>query len=239
MKMPSFDIYERELRYMPYKKSLERVAQIVCSEVPRYGDILDLMCGTGYLLGKIKARRPDLYSYGVDINKEFITEAQEKYWKRGMFFETGDILTWSPWKERFDASKDKFDAVICTGALHHIAYEKQEEVVRKFSEMSNPNGLVIISDCYIDDYQNEKQRKVAGALLGYEYLKETILNGAPDEVVKATIEILHNDVMKEEFKTSLEKRLPIFKKYFSKVDIEKTWPSHQTGYGDYIAILRR
>ena len=72
--------------------------------------------------------------------------------------------------------------------------------------------------------------------MGYEYLIETIKNNASDPVVGWTIDILYNDVLKQEFKTSLEKRLPIFDKYFKKIETIKSWPDTKSGYGDYISI---
>lgn len=157
----------------------------------------------GYLLGQIAAQRKDLTLLGVDSDERYIDHSREKY--PGINFEVGDILLWKP--------KEPFDVVICTGSLHHIPYEKQEEAVERMASMVKPSGFCIISDCHIDDYSDEKERKIAAAKLGYEYLRETINNGAPEDVVAATIDILHNDVMMDEFKTSLKKRLPIYKKY--------------------------
>jgi 2-polyprenyl-3-methyl-5-hydroxy-6-metoxy-1,4-benzoquinol methylase len=225
--LPSAETYERELKYMPYHKSLDLVELIVVDG--REGDkILDLMCGTGYLLGKIAKYRPDLKLTGVDIDERYIRYAKGEHPE--VHFEVGDVLTWK--------SKHKYDIVMCTGALHHIPYEKQEEVIKRISKLVRKDGEVVISDCYVDDYLDETQRKVAAAKLGYEYLKATIRNGAPNDVVEATADILHNDVMMAEFKTSLEKRIPIFHKFFTDVHNLKTWPMHLSEYGDYVTVLR-
>lgn len=225
--LPLAETYERELQFMPYRNSLKMVEDIVCADAPHKAIILDLMCGPGYLLMQIHQRRPDLRLRGVDNNPRYISHAKKKC---GASFFTADVLSYS-----YAPS----DIVLCTGALHHIPYEKQEQVVETISKATKPKGFAIISDCYIDDFSTEQERQLAAAKLGYEYLRATI-RGAPAEVIAATIDILHNDVMGQEFKTSLEKRLPLFKKHFREVRTMKTWPNLQIGgYGDYVTILRK
>ncbi len=226
--LPESKIYEQELIYMPYRESLKRVLNAICSQAPINGSLLDLMCGPGYLLGQIAKQRKDLLLYGVDSNKRYIDHSKQKY--PGINFEIGDILSWE--------SKQLFDVVVCTGSLHHILYEKQAQAVEKMTSMLKSDGFCIISDCHIDDYSDENERKLAAAKLGYEYLIETIKNGAPKEVIVATIDILHNDVMMNEFKTSLKKRLTVYKNNFSKVELFKTWPDADSQYGDYYVICR-
>ncbi|MFA5871263.1 MAG: class I SAM-dependent methyltransferase [Parcubacteria group bacterium] len=227
--LPESKTYEGEMAYMPYKESLKKVLETITSQSPVNGSLLDLMCGTGYLLSLIAGQRKDLSLLGVDLNKKYIDYAKEKY--PGINFEVGDVLFWEP--------KGLFDVVICTGSVHHIPYEKQEKAVERMASMVKADGFCIISDCYIDDYSSEKERKIAAAKLGYEYLRATISNGAPEDVVLATVDILHNDVMMNEFKTSFKKRLPIYEKYFSSVETLKTWPTFKSEYGDYISICRK
>jgi 2-polyprenyl-3-methyl-5-hydroxy-6-metoxy-1,4-benzoquinol methylase len=229
MKMPPSEIYESELEFMPYKKSLKRIEDIVCKETPRHKSVLDLMCGPGVLLGRIKTRRKDLLLRGVDNNIEYVRHASQRY--PCIVFDYADALEWKP---------DKlYDLVLCTGALHHISYERQEEMIRKISRIITPNGLAIISDCYIDDYQDETERALAAAKLGYEYLTQTIKNGAPKDVVKETAEVLTRDVLLDgEYKISLFQRQQIFRKYFSIVNTETIWrPCVEGECGDYITLL--
>ena len=76
------------------------------------------------------------------------------------------------------------------------------------------------------------------AKLGYEYVRETIQNGAPPAVIEAALDILRSDVMGEEFKTSLRKRSQIFGRVFQSIQTFKTWPEPQLRYGDYISVCR-
>ena len=225
-KLPQSEVYERGLEYWPYKKSLDRVVDIICSQAPKEGSLVDLMCGPGYLLGNLAAQRKDLALLGVDIDQRFIDYSAEKYPE--IRFQVGDVLEWN--------SKQLFDVVVCTGALHHLPYEKQAQAVARMASMVKPGGFCLISDAHIDDYSSERERKIAASKLGYEYLLETINNGASDDVVAWTVDILHNDVMMNEFKTSLKKRLPIYQEYFNEVELLKTWPQIDSQYGDYIMV---
>lgn len=230
VELPPSEIYEQELEFMPYKKSLKSVRKIIEEKVQKNGKLVDLMCGPGYLLGRIKQDRPDLKLLGMDEKKNYISYAKQKYGE--IDFEVGDIFSWK-------SSKEPFDAAICTGALHNIPYKKQEEVIQRMASMIKPEGFCLISDCYVDNFSNETERKIAATKLGYEYLTETIKNGAPDNVIEKLVEILHNDVMKKEFKTSIEKRNQIFKRNFKKIKTIKIWPMHLSDYGDYITILEQ
>jgi SAM-dependent methyltransferase len=227
--LPDSKIYEQELEYWPYIRSWKKVFEYVCQNTPANGSVVDLMCGPGYLLGKIASARKDLTLKGVDIDERYIPYAKEKY--PHIDFVRGDVLTWKP--------ENTFDVVLCTGSLHHIPYDQQEDAVRRMFVLAKPDGLVLISDSYIDDYLNEVERKSAAAKLGYEYLRATIQNKAPESVIEPTIEILWNDVFMKEFKTSLKKRLPIFEKYSDTIETLKTWPDPGSEYGDYISICRK
>ena len=74
--LPPAEVYERELVFMPYKKSLAAVCNSVCTKAPQNGKVLDLMSGPGYLLNQIKSRRPDLTLKGVDIEPSYIDYAR-------------------------------------------------------------------------------------------------------------------------------------------------------------------
>lgn len=228
--LPISETYEEELEYFPYKSSLDRVIKEIRERAPRNGNLTDLMCGPGYLLGKIAEARGDLSLTGMDLDKRYIDFAKQKY--PNIHFEEGDVQTWGP--------KKQSDIVICTGSLHHIPYEKQKAVLEKMSKMVKPRGFGILSDCHVDEYHSEVERQAAAARLGYEYLNEAIWNLAPNEVLSAAIDILHNDVMKDEFKTSIKDRVQSVEKFFKIKEMIKTWPTNQnedSTYGDYILVL--
>lgn len=229
--LPGAKIYEAGLEYWPYRDSLQVVLDHVVTHTPQTGRLLDIMCGPGYLLGKISEMRDDLWLYGVDNDDRYVSHGNDTY--KDVVFEHGDVLTWRP--------KVAMNVVLCTGAAHHIPYELQGAAFANIASMVKPEGFAIISDCYVNDYADEKGRKLAAAKLGYEYLRATIENGAPDDVVKSTVDILYNDVMMIEYKMSIGQRLKLLERHFRSISTMKTWPKDEPsfaskGYGDYVHV---
>ncbi len=226
--LPTPEIYEKEFTYMPWGTLIREVQLYVFENLPKGGAVLDLLCGPGYLLDKIKKKRSDAICHGVDFEPDFIDFARIHYPKVG--FELADANVWK--------SNKKFDAVIITAGLHHLRRRDQELFIKKVSKLITKNGFVIFGDPYIGDYKTEQERKGACARLGYEYLKFTIDSGGTDDVIDAAIQVMVNDINEVEYKTSVVKMMPVFKKYFRHIETHKTWPKEDGGYGDYYFILR-
>lgn len=224
--LPTAEVYEKEFTYMPWGILINEVFEII-QKIPEKSEVLDLMCGPGYLLGKLQSVRPDLILTGVDFEKEFIQFAEQKY--PNISFVHGDARVWE--------SDKKFDLILVTAGIHHIPFADQEIFLKKVASLSKPNGKAIIGDPYIDSSSSEQERKLAGAKLGYEYLAATIKNGGTDDVIKAAIDVLSNDVLLVEYKNSIKQMKPLMEKYFSKIEMHKTWPKEDTEYGDYYFIL--
>ncbi len=227
--LPSAKIYELEISYMPWKKLRDTIIDYVIVHAPQKAEVLDLLCGPGYILGNIQKQRSDLICLGLDLESEYIEYAKNNY--PNVSFEVADVIKWE--------SNYKYDVILCTAGVHHLPYEYQEEFIEKIAQLSSDDGFVIIGDLYIDDFSNEQERKVSASKLGYEYLKITIENGAPNEIVKTAIDVMDNDVMGVEYKTSLKRIKPILEKYFSNIEIHKTWPNNDSEYGDYYFILKK
>ncbi|MDB5195333.1 MAG: putative methyltransferase [Parcubacteria group bacterium] len=225
--LPEAEIYERGLGYWPYRDSLQTVLNYAL-KAPEGCQVLDIMCGTGYLLGEIGKARPDLSLMGVDIDERYVEFGRKRY--APIEFHQGDVRYWCA------VPRDGLDMVLCTGALHHVPYEDQGVAIANIARMLKPDGVAVISDCYVDDYTNEEERCLAAAKLGYEYLKYTIEAGAPDEVLGWTVDILMNDVLRHEYKPSFKKRLPLLERHF-RVTTKQLWPHRRpNGYGDYVHI---
>ena len=227
--LPTAEVYQKGAHYMPWGILVSEIEQYVIGNTPRGGTVLDLLCGTGYILGELCKKRPDLKYIGVDLEKDFITYAQKEY--PAIEFHVDNAITWN--------AEQKYDVVLCTGGLHHISYDQQKEFLGKIASLIRQGGFAIVGDPYIDDYTNEQERKLAATKLGYEYLVATIKNGATDDVIKATASLIENDVLCVEFKDSVKNVEPYLKEYFSFIDKHKTWPKKKTQYGDYYFILKK
>lgn len=234
--LPEAEVYNAGLRYWPYRQSLGYVMTRFLKLASHGAQVLDMMCGPGFLLSEIATARPDLVLTGVDLDERYVAHGRQLC--PSADFQVGDILTWRP--------ANQFDMVLCTGAVHHIPYDKQPDAIRQLAVLTRPGGHAIISDCYIDYYMGEMSRKLGAAKLGYEYLIATIRNGAPDKVIQWTVDIMANDVQKFEYKDYLGNRLPVLEKYFGEVKTHKTWPTtgldwpnKEPDYGDYVHVCTR
>jgi SAM-dependent methyltransferase len=221
-KLNNPEVYESALAYWPCAIGLERIEEEVIRVAPRRGVLIDFMCGPGLVLSRIARKRPDLSLIGVDIDCRQIAYASSRY--PNIRFEKGNIL---------DGRDERYDVALCTGALHHVPYEKQALAIANIAMALKPGAIAFASDCYIPEYKDEMTRKRGAARLGHSYLQYAIGRGAPAEVLEATVEILRNDVLGKEWKTSISKRRPIFKRCFAKVEEYNVWPSAELRYGDY------
>ena len=227
--LPEASIYDREHRFMPWGKLIEHVVEKTETLIPRGGSVLDLACGTGQLLGNLSRRRPDITCIGLAIDANYIAFARKQY--PGITYIVGDMRTWN------DVAS--FNAIVCTGGLHHLSYDEQPPFIRRLPMLLDRGGFAIVADPYIGDYHDETSRKMAAAKLGYEYLLATIRNGADDEVIAATAQLIANDVCGLEYKTSIKRLKSVFHDTFKRVGIRRMWPQQHTDYGDYVVTLKK
>ena len=223
--LPDAELYERTIDYWPYHISVNHVIDKACELAPRRARVLDMMCGPGSILADIAARRPDLELVGVDIKPEFIEYGHAAYPRINLF--CGDVLNWR--------ASEPFDMVLCTGALHHLPFNRQPLGIRNLVRNLKRDGLSIISDCYVSPFTSERERRQAARELGDAYLQYAIEHDAPNDVIEWTIDILENDICGLEWKTHLNERLEHLCRMFSRVKTEHTWPVDKQ-YGDYVHI---
>lgn len=226
---PKANIYEHFFEFMPWGILINKLLSALQETVPENSRVLDIMCGPGYLLGELYERRKDLILEGIDLNEAFIEYAKAK--QLPISFQVADVLSWNPTK--------KYDVILSTGGIHHLTNENKVLFFDEIPKFLNKDGVLIIADPYLDDFENDLERKVAAAKLGYEYLIATIKNNSTDDVIGAAIDIMYNDVLQLEYKTSLNKILPILYNHFSEIEVTKTWPEHESGFGDYYIFCKK
>jgi trans-aconitate methyltransferase len=226
--LPPAETYRREAEYMPWGTMIRVVLDQAITGIPHDGTVVDMMCGTGDLLGLLKKERPDVKATGVDLEGTYIEAARKHY--PGIEFVQADVFGWPCTK--------RFDAVLCTGGLHHVPWGDQPALIEKFRALIALNGFAIVGDPYIGPYDTEEERRENAAHLGYQYLLATMRKGAPDDVVKATADLIANDVLGVEFKTCLRRIEPFFEKHFASALRCKTWPKEPGSYGDFYYLCR-
>ena len=92
-----------------------------------YEALLDVGCGTGFLIDILAKRRPARYC-GVDLSDEMI---------RGAEFTVGSA-------DRLPYPDGSFDIVACSQSFHHYPYP--EKAMGEARRVLRPGGLYILSD---------------------------------------------------------------------------------------------
>lgn len=228
MEMPSASIYDSEMEYFPWGRLLDRTIEIMADMLPIGGKVLDLMCGPGYLLRKLKAIRPDLELQGIDNNLGYVNYA----------YGLEPNVTWSLASVTDDLTLGWYDAVVCTGSLHHLVSEEQEKLIKRMAVWLKSEGVCLMADTCTAPYRTELERKYAVLDLNRAYLEEVIIAAAPNHIIEAMVDVLRHDLLKEEYKFSKADFQAMALTAFEEVEIERFWPKEKTNYGDYLIMAR-
>ncbi len=100
-----------------------------------HGKILDVGCGTGYPVCAYLADR-GFEVTGIDISEKMIEKAKELGLPDAEFY-VEDVLTFSP--------DGKYDGVIAFDSIWHIPHERQEDIYRIISDLTNPGALFLFT----------------------------------------------------------------------------------------------
>ncbi|MDO5850527.1 MAG: methyltransferase domain-containing protein [Methanobacteriaceae archaeon] len=120
------------------KPMYEEIINRIISKNPK--KILDLGCGTGYVLSEVKKiyklKNKDLDMYGLDISEEMIKIANENL-KGEANLKVGDS-EYIPWED------NSFDLVVCNASFHH--YPNPKKTLLEIKRVLNSNGTLILGD---------------------------------------------------------------------------------------------
>ncbi len=126
------------------------------SLLSRNATVLDIGCGTGvkskYLSNK------GFKVTGMDFSEKMIEIAKKEV--PNVDFVVGDIY-------ELDSYKNKFDAVFAQAVLLHIPKQKVLEILEKFKNKLNPNGILYLAVKEIKDGVESEVFKENN--YGYEY----------------------------------------------------------------------
>lgn len=118
-----------------------RYPKISCRDVSerladvQYNTLLDIGCGTGYLINMLSSHRSADY-YGLDLSPEMLKVAKRKLGKSVILTEgTADKLPYAD---------NSFDVVTCIQSFHHYPYP--EKAMKEAYRVLKPKGLYILSD---------------------------------------------------------------------------------------------
>ncbi len=100
-----------------------------------YSSLLDVGCGTGYLIGLLRKQKQAAY-YGLDLSPEMLKMARAKFDNTVVLTEgSADCLPYAD---------GTFDVVTCIQSFHHYPYP--EKAMSEAYRVLKPGGLYMLSD---------------------------------------------------------------------------------------------
>ena len=122
--------YDQELQ--PYH---EVVADLVCSYIKQEGTVLDIGCGVGHTLWKIREKRPDLLLWAADIDEHClqITEERVGLQRRLHLHAIEDLYH----------MQMAVDAVIMSHSLEHM--RRPVDTVREIMKFLITDGVLVLA----------------------------------------------------------------------------------------------
>ncbi|MCM1284928.1 MAG: class I SAM-dependent methyltransferase [Acetobacter sp.] len=100
-----------------------------------YNTMLDIGCGTGYLIDILQKQRAADY-YGLDLSPEMLKVAKSKL--------SDSVALTEGYSDKLPYNDNTFDVVTCIQSFHH--YPKPEKAMAEAYRVLKPGGLYILSD---------------------------------------------------------------------------------------------
>lgn len=118
--------------------------------------VLDLGCGTGLLLARIRGRQPDVELEGIELSPAMLARARERLGPSvGLALGSAQGLP---------HPDDHVDVVTCSSVLHDIAHD-HAAVLREWLRVLRPGGTIVITD-WDPEHWGTRLRLLALALIG-------------------------------------------------------------------------
>ncbi len=104
--------------------------------------VLDVGCGTGMLLRRLKDAFPKSVVWGLDLSPHMLARAMTKWLDLDPFHVTRGDSEFLPFAE------GSFDVVVCSNSFHH--FPSQGKVVIEMARVLKPGGIACVVDGSID-----------------------------------------------------------------------------------------
>lgn len=112
----------------------------VITRLPDKGLILDVGCGYGLLTNTISLTKPNVDIFGIDIDDNRITYADDSIGTRkNIKFKVSDVT-----KDKLPSGR--FDVIIIFDLLHHVPFSSQEKIINQCHRMLVKDGILIIKE---------------------------------------------------------------------------------------------
>jgi ubiquinone/menaquinone biosynthesis C-methylase UbiE len=130
--------YESGRHGQLHKEISDRVVELALSRVPAPRRVLDVGCGTGYVLRKLAARLPQASGFlGIDAAPRMIEVARSASPDERVNFVQGIA-------ERLPADDGAYDLVVSTTSFDH--WTDQAAGIRECARVLAPGGTLVLTD---------------------------------------------------------------------------------------------
>jgi ubiquinone/menaquinone biosynthesis C-methylase UbiE len=130
--------YESGRHGQLHKEISDRVVELALSRVPAPRRILDVGCGTGYVLRQLAARLPQASEFlGVDPAPKMTEVARSASADERVHFVPGTA-------ERLPAGDSAYDLVVSTTSFDH--WTDQAAGIRECARVLAPDGTLVLTD---------------------------------------------------------------------------------------------
>lgn len=117
------------------QRGFEKIATQIATEIT-HGKILEVGCGTGRLLAKLKEKMPQAELHGIDISKSMIRFSKRRLKNDATLTNTGIVD--NPY------SNNQFDCIVSSGSLH--CWDKPLDGLNKIYHLLKPGQTAYIYD---------------------------------------------------------------------------------------------
>ena len=132
--------YESGRHGQLHKEISDRVAELALSRVPAPRRVLDVGCGTGYVLRRLAARLPQASEFlGVDPAPKMIDVARSASPDQRLNFLLGTA-------ERLPADESAYDLVVSITSFDH--WTGQAAGIRECARVLAPDGTLMLTDLF-------------------------------------------------------------------------------------------
>jgi len=130
------------LNQLPIERSRNSLIGVICDHyVPKNGSVLDIGCGEGVLTDYLHRNSKKNY-VGIDFSRKAIEIAKEKRPKFNFLHENAESFK----------PTHLLDAIIFNEMLYYV---KHSQVVEHYSGYLSPQGLLIVSNWYLENPKNK------------------------------------------------------------------------------------
>jgi SAM-dependent methyltransferase len=223
-------VYEGEYVFWPWTRVVDEAVSWIEANAPQEAAIVDYMCGTGYLLHKARAARPDLRCFGCDLDPAFIAYGRDHY--PDVDLAVGSALEYEP--------PAQTDVIVCTGGLHHLPRDSRAGFVAKCGDELASAGAVLIGEEVIAGYDGTASRRSAVLQLYSAILEYVIGADAPPDILSSVATAMRKEFTEDgTSKDSLADMIHLLQESLTIESLDQTWPGGACQFGDYLAVCRR